>query len=391
MAKPPVTRTIHSQLSYVLQSDEVSLAVTRLGGHMAPVTFGRGSKSISPYYVSPWQDEGHSSMPADVLVPLRGDFFCMPFGGNQADYHGEKHPVHGEVSSAVWDCDANEVVADGLARLTLSMETKIRPGRVTKEITLKPGSPAVYVRHVIEGFAGPTPLGHHAMLAMPAEDGVFAISTSPFQLAMTNPGIFSDPAVGEYQSLDCGKEFVDLTRVPSQFKEPSELDCSRFPLRPGFADLFAVIADKDALAGDPAWTVAVNTKENWAWFSLRDPNVLPTTAFWLENHGRHSFPWNGRNRCLGMEDICGYFADGLVPSIETNALTGRGIPTAVELTADHSTNVRSIQAAVPVPDGFGAVTGIEFTAGKVSLVGSSDQIVEVPVRHEFVCGASIES
>jgi len=239
-------------------------------------------------------------MPAAVLTPLRGDFFCLPFGGNGAAFQGEQHPPHGETASAEWSLESDAPLADGTARLALTLETKVRPGRVTKQIFLKPGQPVVYQRHLIKGFAGPAPLGHHATLAMPDEEGVFAISTSPFRLGMTNPGVFSDPANGEYQQLAIGETFTDLARVPSLFKEPAEVDCSRLPARRGYTDLLIVVADADALAGRPAWTAAVNTRDHWVWFSLRNPAVLPTTAFWIENRGRHSFLWNGRNQCLGL-------------------------------------------------------------------------------------------
>ena len=33
-----------------------------------------------------------------VLVPLRGDFFCMPFGANLDPYQGEKHVVLGNAA-----------------------------------------------------------------------------------------------------------------------------------------------------------------------------------------------------------------------------------------------------------------------------------------------------
>jgi len=384
---PTTTHTIHSQPSYLLESDAVSLAVTRLGGQLAPVTFGvDGPKPIDPYYISPWQDENHPAMPAAVLTPLRGDFFCLPFGGNAAAFNGEQHPPHGETATAEWSLASDAPLADGTSRLALSLETRLRPGRVTKEIFLRPGQPVIYQRHLIEGFAGPTPLGHHATLAMPDDEGIFAISTSPFRLGMTNPGVFSDPAIGEYQALALGATFTDLARVPSLFKEPAEVDCSRLPARRGYTDLLIVVADADALAGRPAWTAAVNTRDHWVWFSLRNPAVLPTTAFWIENRGRHSFPWNGRNQCLGLEDICGFFADGLVPSVEPNLLSQQGIPTAIKLTAENPTDVRSIQAAVPVPASFDRVAEIEFTDTGVVLVAASGEQVAVRLSHPFVMG-----
>jgi hypothetical protein len=380
-------RSFHSQPSFTLESDSIELAVTRLGGHMAPVSFDRhSSQPIRPYFVSPWQDEQHPSMPAAVLVPLRGDFFCLPFGGNGAAYHGQQHPPHGESATALWSLLEDAPLADGTARLALSLDTTIRPGRITKEVFLKPGHPVVYTRHVIENFAGPTPLGHHATLALPDEEHVLQISTSPFRLGMTNPGVFSDPAGGEYQSLAIGATFTDLAHVPSLFKDPAEVDCSRMPTRRGYADFLMVVADREAVGGNPAWTTAVNTKDRWVWFSLRDPAVLPATGFWIENRGRHSFPWNGRNQCLGLEDICGFFADGLVPSVTENLLSRQGIPTAVTLSADRPFDVRTIQGAVRVPAGFERVDRIDFLPDGIRLIATSGSEVAVPVRHGFVLG-----
>ena len=70
---------------------------------MAPVTFLRDSgKPVQPYHVSPWQNEGLKDFPAPVLASLRGDWFCIPFGGNGAEFRGEKHPPHGEVAGSEW-------------------------------------------------------------------------------------------------------------------------------------------------------------------------------------------------------------------------------------------------------------------------------------------------
>ena len=382
----PDERTISSQPSWILANDTVELAITKLGGHMAPVTFDRkAAASIRPYYVSAWQDEGLKDLPAAVLVPLRGDFFCMPFGGNSEAMGTEQHVPHGESATETWQFAGRQREANGTETLTLTLATKVRPGTITKQLTLTPGQPVVYTSHVIEGFAGPVPLGHHATLAMPEEEGTIAVSVSPFRLGMTCPGVFSDPAKGEYQSLASGEVFTDLSRVPSRWKQPAEVDCSRFPVRRGYADLLAVVADEKTLAGKPAWTAAVNTRDHWVWFSLRDPRVLPTTVFWIENHGRHGVPWNGRNSCLGLEDVCAYFAEGFVPSITPNPLSKQGIRTAVELDAKKPTEIRSAQGAVHVPAGFDRVKTIDFAQpDRIGLISESGLTVTVPVRHDFV-------
>ena len=382
-----VDKEIYGQPSFVLENELVSLAITKLGGHMAPVVFGAANeRQIRPYYISPWQDENHADMPAEVLVPLRGDFFCLPFGGNATPYQNQKYPVHGETATGEWTFVDSEEVEPGVSRLRLVLDTLVRKGQVTKEVTLRDGHPVIYQRHCVKHFVGPTPVGHHAILAMPDEVGTFAISTSPFRLGMTNPGVFSDPANGEYQMLAEGKTFCDVREIPTLFRDPAVVDCSRLPLQRGFADLFAVVADAESSAGKPAWTAAVNTNENWVWFSLRDPKKLPMTAFWLENHGRHSFPWNGRNQCLGVEDICGYFADGIAASARANVLTEQGISTTVDCVEDFSLDIRSIQAAVPVPATFDRVEHIDFGDECVRLISESGSTVEVNIDHSFVLG-----
>lgn len=110
-------QVVHGQPSFLVANGDVSVAITKLGGHMAPVTFGAGGRQqITPYYISPWQDEEHEKMPADVLVPLRGDFFCMPFGGNSVAHNGEEHPVHGETATALWSFVDDKSSEPGLSR-----------------------------------------------------------------------------------------------------------------------------------------------------------------------------------------------------------------------------------------------------------------------------------
>jgi hypothetical protein len=270
----------------------------------------------------------------------------------------------------------------------LELATQVRPGKVVKELSLVPGHPVVYSRHRIEGFTGPTPLGHHATLALPEKERALAVSVSPFRIGMTNPGVFSDPVNGEYQALAYGATFTDLAAVPSLFRDPATIDCTRFPARRGFADLLAVVADPEKLGGHPAWTAAVNADEGWAWFSLRDPAMLPTTLFWIEDGGRHGPPWNGRNHCLGLEDVCTFFAGGLADAIRPNAFTDRGVRTAVDLSDERPTEIRYVQGAVRVPAGFDRVARIEFEPGGIRLVAAAGPAVTVPVRHEFVLGSS---
>jgi hypothetical protein len=271
----------------------------------------------------------------------------------------------------------------------LTIETKVRKGRVTKELSLVDGQNVVYSRDTIEGFAGPTPLGHHATLAMPEKEGAVRIATSPFRLGMTCPSLFGDPREREYQSLLPGARWTDLTKVPLWQKEAPDADLTRLPARRGYCDLVQIISEPWEKLKGPAWTTATHAEAGYVWFSLKDPEVLRSTVFWIENHGRHGHPWNGRNNCLGLEDVTSYFADGLAASTRENVLTREGVKTVVDLKAGQPFVVNYIQGVVRVPPAFDVVKTVEFAPGEVTFVSASGQRVTAPVKHEFLKGAPL--
>ncbi len=380
----PNTRTIHSQPSFVVSTPQVELAVTELGGHMAPVTFFRSSaKPVRPYHVSPWQDEKPSAMPAPVLNALRGDFFCMPFGGNSDSLAGEKHPPHGEIVGEKWKYVGTTKSSD-VTTLTMSIETLVRRGEVTKELSLVADQNVVYSKHIINGFTGNVPLGHHATLAMPDKEGSVRLASSAFRLGMTYPGIFSDPIQREYQSLLPGARWTTLAKVPVAWKGEPDADLTRLPARQGHADLVQVVNEPWEKTNGPAWMTATFTDAGYLWFSLKDADVLNSTVFWIENRGRHGHPWNGRNNCLGLEDVTSFFADGLKASTSDNILNKEGVATSVKLEGTKPTIVYYIQGVVKIPDGFEMVKSLEFAPGEVTFLSTTGKRVTTKVRHAFL-------
>lgn len=376
----PIQKIIANQPSWIILSKDVELAVTQLGGHMAPVKFYRASRApVQPYYISPWQNEDRK-LPVPVLRPLRGDFFCLPFGANAEKWKGEQHEVHGEPAWAKWKL-SGVCNRAGVTSIRLTLDTKVRRGRVTKELSLVDGHNVVYCRHVVEGMDGRMPLGHHATLAVPETPGCMRVSTSPIVFGMTAPTLFSDPATREYQSLAVNEKFSSLRKAPLLWKKPAYGDCTWFPVREGFTDLLSVFSRHGS---GPAWTAAVNRKAGYCWFSLKDPAVQPATILWISNHGRHEPPWDGRNRCLGLEDVCGYFAEGLAASVRANPIANAGIPTAALLSRKRPTAVNYIQGVVKVPRGFDEVATVCFEAGSATFASTNGKNVTVPVNHEFL-------
>jgi len=105
---------------------------------------------------------------------------------------------------------------------------------------------------------------------------------------------------------------------------------------------------------------------------------------WISNKGRHGAPWNGRNRCLGLEETCSYFADGLGPSTQRNEITEAGFPTALELSPDQPTTIPFIQGAVRIPENFTELDAVHFEENGVRFVSGSGEEVASGVNWEFL-------
>ncbi len=380
----PEKKTLFSQPSWIIRSDEVELAVTELGGHMAPVTFFRNDRPFEPYYINPWHAED-IPIETPVLKPLRGDFFCMPFGERNS-YRDEVHEVHGETATGYW------VLADSgrkgnVVSISLTMDTKIRPGRTTKILKLVDGHNAVYCQHILEGYSGKMCLGHHATLDPHGDADTMYISVSPIKFGLTNPHLTGQENNGEYYALESNKSFKDLEKVPTVWKEYPYDDLTIFPRRRGFVDIVQVYNKKKK---KPGWVCAVYPKEGFLWYALKDAHMLPSTVIWMENHGRHQPPWNGRNCCIGLEDVCAYLALGLRESVRKNRASEKGVSTYLNLSEKKPTIINYIQGAAKIPKGFDKVRKVKVGAGEVTFLSYSEKSVTVPLYHWFLYTGTLE-
>ena len=371
------TRSVLGQETSLIKTRDVEAGVTTLGGHLWPARFRVGKRWVSPLSAAPWSME-QPAVP-NILKVLRGDFFCMPFGGNDSIHAGERHPVHGETANGRWK---RETAADPFS-MRFSLRTRVRAGRVEKQVSLIEGDPAIYQRHLVSGMSGRMPIGYHAMLRIPGTGGA-RISTSPFVHGQVFPGEFEDPARGGYSCLKKGALFPSLRAVPRA--DGGTADLSLYPAREGFEDLVMLVSDPSLPF---AWTAAVVAGEGWVWFSLRDPRVLRSTIFWMSNGGRHYAPWNGRHRhVIGLEDVTSYFHHGHAESVRPNPLSRMGIPTCIDLHPEHPVSVASIMAVAPIPRGFDEVR--EIREGKrartIELESRSGKIIRVPLDTGFLAG-----
>jgi hypothetical protein len=377
--KTNALRMIHGQPSWRLASNTVEAYVTRTGGHLGPVTFKLGARKVQPFSLAPWCTEKLPASLPPILKVLRGDFFCLPFGGNATSWKGECHPVHGETANANWTCIA-DLNDHGTHCLHLALNTTIRRGHVDKVLFLRDGHHAVYCRHVLTGFKGPINLGHHAMLKFPEAPGSGLISTSRFVYGQVFPAAFEDPAQGGYNSLRAGATFKSLERVP--LLAGGTTDLSQYPARRGFEDLVMIVADEKLSF---AWTAVVFPLEGYVWFALKNPRLLRETIFWISNAGRHYPPWNGRHvGVMGLEEVTSNFHSGLAESVAPNPISQKGYPTALSLRPDESLTIPYIMGVAAIPKGFNKVKRIAQTKEGIQIFAANGKSIKVAVAMDFL-------
>ncbi|MCF7929738.1 MAG: hypothetical protein K9L68_14070 [Spirochaetales bacterium] len=373
------TKNIKGQESYLLENKTIQLAVTKTGGQMAPVTFYRDTKKpVEPYFIAPWAEE-NLKLDEPVVGILRGDFFCMPFGAPSSG-KGYSFTTHGEPSFTAWT--GASIQKEGkVSTLTASNQTKNKPAKISKQISIVEGQNVVYSRHLISGFTGSMPLGHHPTLKLPEKEGIVTVKTSPTQFCFVNPGNANPVSGKEYGSAQAGATFTALNRVPSIWKKPANLDFSTLPHSAGFDDILQFVLKPQK---QPAWAMVVNSAERFLWFSLQDTDILPSIIMWAEQQGRHQTPWSGRTRCLGIESVSAYGSSGYKVSTGKNWLKEKGFPTALKLNAKKETSVNFIQGVARIPAGFKAVKSVRFEKNEIQVTSKSGKKVKIPVYHNFV-------
>jgi hypothetical protein len=354
-------------LSWHLHGELVDAWMTVRGAQVAPVSFTLDDRIVEPYSLAPWAPGSIPDIPP-LLDALRGDFLCLPFGA-QPD-----GPQHGLTASGDWT-----LVGHSDDSITVHLDATDIGGSVDKTVQVRPGQTAIYQEFRISGLDGDFNYGTHPILDFSNQPlGGARISTSPLAWASTNAGQFSDPAAGETQVLAINAPFTSLDAIPRA--DGGVLDVSRYPTPPGHEDLVMMV--NDAAAGRIAWSAA--SCEGYVWFSLKDVLSFPATLLWISNGGRTQAPWYaGHTSRMGIEEVCSYFADGLVAARD-NPLRERGIPTTRHFTPETPVTLRTVQAVAATPSGFGRVIDIDLsTPGRARLVGENGADVTTPVDWQF--------
>lgn len=366
-------RSIHGENSDTIASDLVEASITRRAGHLAPVVFQLGERKVSPYALAPWQpNEVDPSLP-ELLLVLRGDFMCFPFGGS-AD-----RPPHGVTANLEWS-----LVEQDQRSIRLSIRDVDGRATFEKKVSLRDGETVVYQEYGISGADGTFSYGNHPVIDFShLPEGAGRVTISPFRWGSVYTGLFSNPENREYGALKPAATFTDLREVP--LANGGVTDLTRYPARKGFDDLVMMMSEPATAEQPFAWSAAV--LDGYVWFSLKNPADFPCTLFWISNGGRHGEPWNGRHLGrMGIEEVCSHFADGPDVSRE-DRLASQGVPTARKFTPEEKVSLRIVQGVAAVPADFGVVTSIRpHGSDAVEIMGESENAVLTTINWGVVAG-----
>jgi hypothetical protein len=334
-------------------------------GLLENFTVEDGAREITPLHRAPWVGTGEV-MPPDAaphMATLGGDFFCVPFAASE-----DGSPLHGWPPNTPWTIVRND---GGTLRAVL--DRPVYGATLVKELSLLPGHPFVYQRHVFIGGEGRATFANHANVSV---KGGAHIRTSP-KLRWETPKSQqeSDPARGR-SALVCPAQATDPRAFPGT---RGPVDLMTYPWNDRHEDFAFGI---EAHGRSFGWTAVSRRGAGDLYLSLRDPRRIPMTMLWHSNGGRDYAPWNGRNiGCLGVEE--GAAENMLALSTEAD-LPGPG---ALTLRPGGIAEVRHVIGAIAWPTEE-PVADVTLDGDAVVVRGEAGAHRRVPLRAAFLTEAT---
>jgi len=365
------------QPSYTLANRHTDLQVSVQAGHLT-AAFSAGGRQISPFWTAPWWKEPWREQDDWIVRILRGDFFCLPFGGNADPFEGKKYLLHGKTANDCWEL-ASRDAKEGTLVLRMDME----PGEVVKSLRLESDAPVIYQSHRVSGLAARMPFGHHPTLWCGDEPGAGLVDISEPLAGFTMPSPIGLPETQGYGLLAVDSPITDRRRVPTVYGTLADL--TRYPVRRGHEDGVQFVSDPK---NEFAFTTVAFPSRGYLYFHLKDPRVLCSTVFWMCDGGRYAPPFSGRaTGVLGAEEVTGYFFAGIRKAVEANHLQQKGYRTFLDFSAAEPTDIRLIMGVTPIGQDFSGVTDIvRKDASTITILGRGGERIDVTCRVDFLAG-----
>lgn len=320
---------------------------------------------IAPLHRAPWLEEPEVQADTGIALAerrLSGDFFCLPFGGNDVD----PGPIHGWTANSPWS-----VITRTEGSATLALDRPVFGAAIRREVRIAEDAPILYQRHRISGGQGEVTFAHHPMVSFVGTARMFC---SPKRLVLAA----KTPLEPGRNRLAAGGECRDLTAVPASDGGP--VDLTRLPIGAAHEDFVTLVEDDRRQIG---WTAILREAEDDIVFILKNAKQMPVTMLWHSNAGRDYAPWNGRHRnVLGIEDGRAAGELGHSGALAPSVYTRNGVPTTLSLGGEIS--LPHVIGAIRRPEGWDVVSDITVDAGRLTICGGPGQAVVLPFDDGFL-------
>ena len=360
---------------HTIEAEGVSVTLDLRAGHIRKFVVTRDGRSFFPLHTAPWIDE--ASIASDESIPtclrhLSGDFFCAPFSTSDV----EDAPPHGWPANSPWEHIETSQQAGGVTAI-YRLVKRVMGAVVEKHLTLRDGHPFLYETHVFVGGDGAVPVANHAMTRLPS-GGRLAFSAKAMLETPSTP-LEPDAALGRF-NLAYPARAEDPTRFPTA--AGGVADITRYPFAQRHEDFIGLLEKP----GNPLGWLAVSRPDSGdAMISLKNPAEFPVTFLWFSNGGRDYPPWNGRHTgVLGVEEGRSNSLYGHRASIEPNAWTDSGTPTALVLQPQGRVEVHNVVGVTPLPASGSAIVAIDVQDAAIVVVGEDGERISVPYDAAFL-------
>lgn len=363
------------QPSYNMENDSINVYTTVLGGHTTAV-FKVDKQTIAPYFVAPWWKEGWDEEAPPLRNILRGNFFCMPIGGDSTGYNGKVTPGHGYCANCGWDYIETERIGSKQKMKLCFYEDE---ANITKTLEIINGQNVLYEKNTLQGYQGKYPIGFHPTLKLPDKQAKAHLTIGNIIKGTTAPIPPEKPENKGYYLLKTNQEITDITKIHTIYGD--SVDLTSMPIKKGFEELVQFALNTEKLG----YTAITYIDEGYVYFQLKNTKKLPNTMLWISNGGRHYAPWNGRcTSVLGIEECVSYFTYGAEKSAEENVLSKKGYKTYINLKKDQSYSFELISGIVKVPEGFEQVEDIVPNIDGICIIGSKGERINQKIDLSFL-------
>ena len=360
---------------HTIEAEGISVTLDLRVGHIRELVIICEGRRLAPFHTAPWVDDplivGDETIPGSLRF-LSGDFFCAPFSTSDVEHA----PPHGWTANSPWRHAATVEEPDGVTAL-YRLERSVMDANVEKRFTLRNHHPFLYETHVFSGGAGAVPVANHAMVRLPA-GGRIAFSAK-YAIETPSAPIEADPATGRSR-LAYPARTEDPTRVP--MADGGFADITSYPFAERHEDFVMLVEKRENRLG---WFVASRPSNGDAMVSLKNPAEFPVTFLWFSNGGRDYAPWNGRHTdVLGVEEGRANSIHGHRASVEPNALSEAGTPTALTLHPNGQMAIHNVIGALRLPASGSPIADVQCEADSLDFLCEDGTRVSVKFDTAFL-------